>query len=157
MYHTCHYTLTWRATFLCHCLDPWLSITLPPFFQPSCCLNTFLRCYGYSRVNMKAQCMVQPMYTHAIPTKTESFSLHNYVVSTQLLIYICEIDLFQLILWYVAKYWFHLHIRDWVSQLQLTVVHLLPLGMDLWRAILTQQRVQWCSTAVTLVLFLRKG
>ena len=98
MYHTCHYTLTWRATFLCHCLDPWLSITLPPFFQPSCCLNTFLRCYGYSRVNMKAQCMVQPMYTHAIPTKTESFSLHNYVVSTQLLIYICEIDLFQLIL-----------------------------------------------------------
>jgi len=28
------------------------------------------------------------------------------------------------------------------SQLQLTVVHLLPHGMDLWRATLTQQRVQ---------------
>ena len=42
-------------------------------------------------------------------------------------------------------------------QIQLTVVYLLPHGLDLWRATLTQQRVQWCSTAVIQVWFLREG
>ena len=43
------------------------------------------------------------------------------------------------------------------SFVQLTVVLLLPLGMDLWKATLTQQRVQWCSTDVTRVWFQRGG
>ena len=41
--------------------------------------------------------------------------------------------------------------------LQLTVVYLLPHGMDLRRATLTQQRVQRCSTGVTQVWFQREG
>ena len=41
--------------------------------------------------------------------------------------------------------------------LQLTVVPLLPPGMDLWRATLTQQRVQRCFTGVTKIWFQREG
>ena len=41
--------------------------------------------------------------------------------------------------------------------LQLTVAHLLPHGMALWTLTLTQQRVQWCSTAVTQVWSQRRG
>ena len=44
-----------------------------------------------------------------------------------------------------------------ILPLQLTVVYLVPLSMDLWRATLTLQNVQWCSTAVTQVLFQRGG
>ena len=40
---------------------------------------------------------------------------------------------------------------------QLTVVYLEPLGMDLWRATLTQQRVQRCSTVVIQVWFQKGG
>ena len=43
------------------------------------------------------------------------------------------------------------------SFVQLTVVLLLPLRMDLWKATLTQQRVQWCSTDVTQGWFQRGG
>ena len=43
------------------------------------------------------------------------------------------------------------------SLLQLTVVHLVTHGMGLWRATLAQQKVQRCSTAVTLVWFQRGG
>ena len=41
--------------------------------------------------------------------------------------------------------------------MQLTVVHLLPHNMDLWRPTLTLQRVQRFSTAVTKVWFQRGG
>jgi len=47
------------------------------------------------------------------------------------------------------------HQINLVSELQLTVVYPLLHGMGLWKAMLTQQRVQWFSMAAILVLFLR--
>ena len=44
-----------------------------------------------------------------------------------------------------------------MSSVQLTVVHLLLPGMDLWRATLAQQRIQRCSTGVTQGWFQREG
>ena len=44
-----------------------------------------------------------------------------------------------------------------VLPLQLTVVHLMPHKMDLWRAPQAQQRVQRCSTVVTNIWFQREG
>ena len=66
-----------------------------------------------------------------------------------------EVELFHLALS------IHQHLsKGIVSQLihlQLTVVCLLLHGVDLWRATLPQQRVQWCSTAVTQVWFQKEG
>jgi len=112
MHHICHYTLPLRATFHWHCLPPSPLYHTPTILklQSCCCLNTFRGCYSYSRVNMKVQCMVQPMYSHAIPTKAEFIQPPQLCASSDSsqfihLICRCDVELFQLIFWYIYKCW----------------------------------------------------